>query len=386
MARRRQLLRTRLELIVWLGAAAVIAVLTVISFAMLGKDVAGIVAAVLIGIWAALPAIFTWVGRMRRGDEFHVSAAVRQPPLGYLGRLDGEHPVGAVSYSPYPFQVTWPELTIRVSNESARSHDISALVFDIKRSSPDLSCVPVIADVSRPPRTVRLLNEGWGTVGAGRLQIHFRSVTGAAIGDPWEVDVPPFTSVHQLDLGPGMAERGADVPALQAVERHRTKYTAKGVFVEQNGRWIPSAQHHEQVRAASGPFAYGVAAISGEWRFAGCADDGTPREQCLRFTLDKIHIHGTSTGNFPLSADVPSPQLQLRTTGDSYAVRHEVHETIPPNAAFEVSLTLGAPASSVHTLSIKAETDAGTTASSRDLTIRVVVPRTSRDISILRGR
>lgn len=408
--------RRRLELAVWLLATAAVVALSVVLYLRGSTALAAFVAALGVPTLALLPPVLAHASRTRRSDQLHLSvltdpaahgvggtyaASASAPsstlPLGrvtydvtpgregirvapkwaYLDLLDSGGPMPEVRYSPYPLEWSWPRLTVRLVNDGDRPLHWTSLEVEVREAVDVLRCIPVLAAVTRPSRSILFVNEGWGPADTGSVSAVLRRV-----GWPNEpgvqvhLDVQNFKGRTLFDLSRDLERYGVDVELLRRLKPSLTSISAEGSMHLVRDTWLSSDELDAMIRQAEEPFVHGVA-VSG---VVDLASEGG--HICARFQVSASVNEGGNghfTGGPPPEPDLPD--IALGASGSSSP--HAVRVAVAAGTSNDHVLTLGSDRSTRYTLALRARTDAGVVHLGDRLEVEVLVPRSHREWSAM---
>lgn len=228
----------------------------------------------------------------------------------------------------------WPELDVKVVNNTVETVFFHEAQFRVRRSRIDRRPVPVIhgaaytGDGTGWRSDFPLENVGWGPMGDCVLRFHLErpdvhaSVTGEFA---WPFDGEGFFE----DTGPliaALTEAGVDVPNLP--EADALYYGLSDV------------QHR-----ALGPFTTGEAVISGILEYTQTELDGTRTRRRNPVTIPLV------LGPKGVGAPIPpswSYQVRLRAEGRDYTVKRDISQALAPGEADRFLFAIAAPKASVH--------------------------------------
>lgn len=359
--------------VLWMVVSAVAAAGCLVIFFRGDRDLAALVAAVAFAVLAAVPGVLERSGRPRPSDRLRLvvptgpspshpvapggaRAARRRAPLGqityavvphgtgvaveprwpYLDLLADGGPVPEVDYHAPVVDWCWPTVTVRVVNDGDAAVLWRSVVVEVLEVTPDLRCVPVLADVERPPRTLLLVDEGWGTHDDGVVVGSLTAVAGAPGSSvPVRLPVPRLDGTALVDLTAPVRACGVDVDRLERLRSAGTRTSAAGAQHLVEGRWVRGEDLDALVAAASGPFPHGVSVVGRlQVPRAGPADGvafATRRPVPVR---EERAGYWTSRPQPPPAADVPL----LASTG---RVTRPVQELVGAGSARDHVVTFG---------------------------------------------
>jgi hypothetical protein len=308
------------------------------------------------------------------------SATFIEPEMGYLNKLASGGPVQDISYSPYPFSVSFPLLNALVTNNSGKTISLTELLLQVEESKLSRSPAIVVANNTRPPRTILLVNEGGGEVGPGTFQFSFRSIseTGEPMFDHYALSlaVPRFTRSCFLDLSDQIAAVGVDVQELEALDSGTTIISAAGTQVRLgSGVVLSNDELYRRVREACKPFEYEGAAVVGELEYATNDIEGQRQIKKLKLTTTVGLFKGT--GYFPLKGPSLSYDLLLEKEGVNYERRMALKTIIRTGETEAIKFRIGTLAPSVHRARVLIKYMSQGSVESSRLELTIFVPRSS---------
>lgn len=314
----------------------------------------------------------------RRGDT-DISI---EPDFDYLAKIERGAPVdGLGSGSATVFPVVYPQLSVRVVNNSPGAILLNRLVCLVEQSAPDERpfCVP--ANYLRPGRQVLILNEGSG--GVGRSTLWYRAVPFSGESHcsfdelPFSVSTEGFTRSWFADLTEGLAAQGVDIDALENLRSASTliggpKTSMPGVHELTRGwGWLSSEEHRVRIREACGPFEMPEARLFARFE----QESGPCRGLVTRFetTIGLL----TGGGYHPIVKPPAPPDVMLEVDGRGYEASMLLDQVVKAGESGELKLRVGAPNPSTHRLVLQLTYNHDRQASSRPFSLRVFVPRSS---------
>jgi nucleoside phosphorylase len=318
-----------------------------------------------------------------------------RPRADYFAAVQDGKPLPEVTYDTGgsgPFGLVFPELEIRVLNNSSRTLVVSELAVMVERSALDTMPIVLAARPLYAPRSFWLINEGWGGIASGELRYHFQADSSRPKASfdnhRYDLAVPPFRAATELDVSAALAREGVDVAALEALRTHATGVDGRGSYVQiaSDPTWrgrMAAAEHHQRVRAAYGPF--NTQYDSGQVKLFGTLTyssetEGPPAILCFRTS---VRLFGSRSSDEddrwyePYRTDVPGWDILLPVDRADYTRAARVNVIVKAGEMSTPRLRIAAARSSIHTLRIRATYNNGDSVVSDPVELRVFVPRSN---------
>lgn len=311
------------------------------------------------------------------------SSARIEPRMTYLTTLLNSGPICDAYFWYSPFTWEFPNLDIKVVNNSDKAILLSEAAFDVGRSSPDLRPIIVIrADrQQRNARHFELRNEGWGDVESCTIRYGVEpwhetwSRTSDAISEEallrptkYEAHIVRFKESSNVDASEGIAKEGAKLAEL---DRLLTNPPAE----------MTEEEWDKQTGEAAGPFAIGAALVYGALDYSWTRADATVAQERIRF-FTQVFIGNMNRLGLP---KLPSWQYQVRleTSRSEYSVALPISHELKPGDSDRFNIRVGAEVSSFHLFNLTLSYNDDLTLSPVSISLQMFVPRSGSRRAIL---
>lgn len=304
------------------------------------------------------------------------------PEMGYLSRVFAGGPVEEVSYQRYPFAISNPVLDIVVVNNSGQTLLVTGAVVRVDTSRPLARPILVVANNSRPARTVLIVNEGGGVVGPSTLRFSVADISDrcAAHSGSYDqsVQIPSFERSCFVDLSDPLKAAGIDIATLEALQPVTTIVSAQGVAERlASGEELSPEEHDRRVRAACAPYSHRIVNLIGELEYTWSTSQGEPQTDQLTFATTATLIDGT--GYFPGPPPSIESDVVLDDNREAYERRVLVRQVVGTGEAETLKLRVGATSASLHNLRICVTCEQYGEVTSDRFSLEIFVPRSSVD-------
>jgi hypothetical protein len=267
------------------------------------------------------------------------------PTMSYLDKLQAGGPIAGLSYAWCPFKWQFPNLDVKIVNNTEKTAFFTQARFEIDKSTYDPKPILVIPDHTL--LCLMLINEGWGEVIDCSLEFNI---------------IPPDQNIsfggnytYQESIGSFQEQYIIDLS---------DKFRSLGVNLEKIGdfRYLPQSL---------GPFKDGSALVYGEITYSEKTIEGKTEKNSLKFY---------TTVSFSSGASAPMPpsfyyQAMFSDWGDNYEIRVPLSQYVRPSEVDRFNILIGAPRSSVHQFRLRLESIDGTSLVSPPITLNIFVPR-----------
>jgi hypothetical protein len=282
-----------------------------------------------------------------------------QPQLGYLALLAAGGPIQGISRKGSPFEWQFPNLDLKLVNNSAKTLFFTEAVFAIEQSLRDPWPILVIRESRGNIMHFRLANEGWGPVQQCTVRYNLAPpATVLAFGGPYAytATIGDFTDDYNVDVTEGLRALGADVDTLR---RQADVYAHSGA--------PPEPQ-------LVGPFTNGEALAYGAITYTGQRADGAQKTSMVTFS--------TIVSLVPPGAHMPMPpsyqyEARFEVGKDHYEVRVPLSQVVKAGEADRFDLRIGAEQSSQHTFRLTLLYNNGQHLTVPPIALAIFVPRSS---------
>jgi hypothetical protein len=303
------------------------------------------------------------------------SALEIRPKLGYLETVTKGEPIFEILYWSCPFIWEFPNLDIKIVNNSANTIFLTEARFNVEESTPESQPLLVIkADrQQRHARHFELRNEGWADVvrcsatyglvpwreswkqidDAMRAEAEFHSAR-------HEVSIGPFSNNISVDVSAGLIADGVDLSALDKL-------------LSQSDEGITEDEWNRMASKALGPFkeasalVYGTLVYSWESAAKGIVDKRLP-------FFTRVFIANQNLEGLPRP---PSAQYNalLELHKKDYSVSVQLSQEIKPNEVDRFNIRLGAAQTSLHRFTLQLIYNDGRALAPLPVSIHIFVPR-----------
>jgi hypothetical protein len=299
-------------------------------------------------------------------------------------------PIEAIRYVWVPFEWEFPELDVKVLNNSKRTVFLTEAILRVQESR--LAPMPVLVVKSDGQRSNALhffiSNEGWGEVRNLRVYYHLTAISDGemkpvftepypfetAIGDfPESVNVcvaDAFRAVGvNLDGLASLALSGAFGMGAAVLQRKKLGTHANEVLP-------PAAEAIAKTNELLGPFQRGGALVSGELAFEALTEEGTTRAMRVKFSTT-VWLYDVALVGAPMPPTFEYA-IKLEVDGKSYERRMPISHALKPGEADRFTIKTGMDKSSRHTFRLRLADTEGHELESPTIDLVAFVPRTGR--------
>jgi hypothetical protein len=296
-------------------------------------------------------------GLTRKNDKI-----VIEPQMGYLAQLRSGGPVKSLSYWYVPYDWQFPNLDLKIVNNSKDRIYFSEAVIAVKKSSIDPRPVLHIKDSSNSQMYFMLINEGWGPATNCKLSYSFAQPNEDISFDKpyvFDQDLEDIDNAKRVDLTGSLKHAGVDVEFLKDKDRFFSDYYDGD----------KSLTHK-----AFGPFAKGKVLVYGELEYTERTTSGSENKASLKFS--------TIVSLTPPGVGVPRPptfqyDAMLKVDEVNYNVHVNINQDVAPGDTDRFNIRLAAPKSSIHDFSVRLIYNEKKTISSDEVVLSMFVPKSS---------
>ncbi len=252
------------------------------------------------------------------------------PQNNYLSLLQKGGPVYPLSYWDTPFEFEFPNLDIKIVNNTNKTIFLTQAIFNIRRSKTDPFPILLIKGVGYEMK-LPLRNIGWGKVYDCSIRCNIFPMKNIVEKNTYdyEIAIGEFEQYPEtIDFAPMLKELGVDVEKLRSERFYAFKETYTQDIVE-----------------ALGPFKDGQAKIIGEIHYSGLNSEGVKSKEKLKF--EAIIDLG------PRGAGAPRPpsfqyDIIFETDRSDYEKVLPISQDIKPGDADRFNIKISALRSSRH--------------------------------------
>lgn len=284
----------------------------------------------------------------------------------YVSIYNNGGPINAYYYDMQPFNWDYPNLDIKVVNNSNKTIFFTDIVLDIKESILDPSPVLIINNSIRNthiPMKIELNNQGWGK--ARDLKARFRLIPSDSTDYnfsgpyPYEIFVGDIDSYGWIYFSEAFKKEGVDVEKFLELYSKRHTYE----------------NYESEKQLYLGKFKKECAVALGEFEFYG--DTLTEKNKLFNIKFKTI----VYLLMFECSAEFKDFSYQYPTTkikydGKNYQVRVPISQVLKPQEADRFNLKIGVDKSSLHKFQLKLLYNNNMEVKSPEIELRAFIPRT----------
>ena len=280
--------------------------------------------------------------------------------MNYLSRIENGGPIEPISYSYVPFEWDFPNLDLKILNNSDQTIFLTDVLFEIEESRLDSFPVIIIPHIYKGNAFhFRLNNEGWGLVedlvvkyNLTPRQMSRRQLT-ANESYSHEITVGDFSETCNVNISDSLSLSGVDVDRLASLNPHHIEKT--------------------EVEKHVGPFNSGRAFVQGELSFKGTKIDGLLEEKTIKFSTSVWLYNEILYG-----APAP-PSYQYRTKflveGKNYQRSASISHILKAGDGDRFNVQIGMDKSSHHLFRVKILYNEGNEIESPWIKLTSFVPR-----------
>jgi hypothetical protein len=282
--------------------------------------------------------------------------------MGYLDQLRSGGPVKSLSYWYVPYDWQFPNLDLKIVNNSKATIYLSEAVIAVKKSHIDPRPVLHIKDSSNSQMHFWLINEGWGAATNCKLLYSFAQPSEpVSFAKPYDFsqELEVIDESNRVDLTDTLGDAGVDAAFLKDREKFFSDYY----------RGDKSLTHK-----AFGPFSEGKVLVFGELEYTERTSSGGENKGSLKFS--------TIVSLTPPGAGAPRPptfqyDAMLKVDEKDYKVHININQEVPPGDTDRFNIRLGAPKSSIHDFSVRLIYNDKQTISSDEVELSMFVPKST---------
>jgi hypothetical protein len=318
----------------------------------------------------------------KNGAGIHVS-----PKVPYLELLRSGGPIGPEHYWWTPFEITLPELDIKLVNNSSKTVFLTEADFIVDQSKLDPSPVLLIPGEGYF-MSMNIINFGWGKVKNPEFRFNLiplppkdasinqeKLFADAAGKLTQSLPVQEQDDGIEFDFAPVLASLGVDVETLRnrPVERvygsdgHQT-YT----FQPKNGpRYtLDGKQYRDRLERANGKFLGGSAFLFGEISYDS---PDVPTKRSSTKLVNIIHFGEPGVG-------APRPpsftySVKFEVNGEKYVKKVALSQVLMPQEADRFTIKIAADSSSHHLFRLRLIYNDGKSIESPNMSLDLFMPR-----------
>ncbi|HLO89006.1 MAG TPA: CHAT domain-containing protein [Nostocaceae cyanobacterium] len=324
------------------------------------------------------------------------------PQMKYLAKLANGDPISEIKVTtgePPFFSWQFPNLDIRLVNNSNKTIYITDIILEVEKSLVDPSPVVIIPENRQNLLRFELINEGWGEIKDASLQFNL-----APLGEKisWngnyqhKINIGNFTDSYTVDISNTFQQLGLDFQSIgyKVGVYNRTGNKSyyeespladdckwKYLFFQKDDKLKEKCQNIIESLgifkdSKSEDLVYGIA--YGEILFSGKTLEGKENRQTIKFST-KVPIldagqygaPGTPTYQYDAKLDVDRENYQVivQSKGSS------VSQYIKPNEIDRFNILIATPKSSFHKFRVRFIYNNGKSIVSKPIDLRTFVPK-----------
>lgn len=254
-----------------------------------------------------------------------------------------------------PYTVKFPELDIKITNDSNTTKFISQVRVDVASSKPDLRPVPKIVKGDKAGEFY-LNNEGWGAMLDGKLRLKAE-----AGGETAEFDFKEIKYRKAFTCAPFVKAAGGN-PVLYASIAHSF------VSEENDAKWKSAVGPRLIDEKFGRPEVFVPTRAEAIFRYV----DADGKHQNMSVNFETTMVLSADEGGYGLGGIEGTAQILLKDSGKDYSVDCPISIPLKAKDVCRLSVRVGAPKSSNHEFKIKLICSDGT----------VIEPKTSVRVQI----
>lgn len=295
-----------------------------------------------------------------------------EPRLEYFSILERGGLI-STGYNYTPFGFEFPNLDIKVVNNSSETIFITSAEFNLDRSESDLMPILLIrSDIYLSnERHFELVNDGWGRVDSCVVNYDIAPAPSASGSYKYKLQTEVFEERYNVDVTEGLVGEGLQIDKLQALN-WQEKGDDSVTLV--SGEKIRKSEYNRRIAAALGPFSKNQAFATGKLTCSWKDANGLSNLQTFNFSTS-VTVMNQSLGGLPAP---PTAQYQAAFGVDrrDYTVSAaDVSHTLKPGEADRFEIRVGAAKSSYHDFRLKLFYNGGGVVLSKSIHLHMVVPR-----------
>lgn len=297
----------------------------------------------------------------RTADGINVS-----PLMEYLDRYTSGGPIEPIAYDWEPFTWDFPNLDLKIVNNSHRTVFLTEVRFDIERSQPNLTPILLIQPDSYGNNAMHfwVKNQGWGLVRNLKARFHLTPLgqgtdeVAYAEPFPYEVAVEDFEEGTNINIASAFEACGVNLSAAQKLSVDRDD---------------PLDTFQPELDDLWGPFTQNGAIISGELTYNYSDVDHQEHSYAVKFSTI-VHIFDEHRMGLPMP-----PTYQYAVKFDVEQMNYQrcvsVSHVLKPGEADRFNIKIGVDRSSVHSFKLSLLHNDAQELVSPKITMSTFIPR-----------
>jgi len=280
------------------------------------------------------------------GSELHID-----PKMGYLSKLADGGPISGLDYWWSPFEWRFPQLDLKIVNNTKKTVFFTDAVFEVDKSVLDPFPILVIKESMYNVFHFKLLNEGWGDIQNCLIKFNIVSQSELVTFEkPYrhQADVGNFTEEYNVDISDALSMLGVDAHILR-----------------------------EGTREALGPFKEGVVLVFGEITFSGMTVEGSLKTSNIKFSTYVSLIYPGPGAPAPSTYQY---EAMLEVGKNNYEIRVPISQVLKQGETDRFSILIGAQKSSIHIFRLKLIYDNNQNLVSPIIVLKIFLPRSQVDM------
>lgn len=262
--------------------------------------------------------------------------------------LQQKQPMVPISYIWEPFAWDFPNLDIKVLNNTNETLYLTDIVFEVACSKPDPR--PILY-IERPAfssnkRHLALYNDGWGSLKNVNIRINSRPVKNTDFNNYGASAYLGTIDKHQnIDLTEMLHTlTGIDFDGFDQAVARISRHNSYG------DDWIDPDHNSALFRRYLGAYAKGIAYVNGILDFDADTIEEQNRHYAIMFSA-AVDLYDYAYAGIPAP---PSYQydIQLQVSGESYTVRKSISQVLKPGEIDRFNVRVYCEQSSQHTINV----------------------------------
>ncbi len=316
----------------------------------------------------------------RSADQIAIS-----PSMGYLSRLESGGPIEPIDFTWVPFEWDFPNLDVKIVNNSKQTLFFTEAVFSVMESRLDPTPVLLLRPDSFRSNALHflVLNEGWGPALDVHASFHLIPLDEGTQPDysmpyPYSLALGEIDENLNVDLSGPLAQAGVNLEALASLRVVGGTYGGGRDEVtlrhsDGSEEVVPREQFEARRASYLGRFKSGGALVSGEIAYRYTAIDGFQHQRTVRFET-VVWIFDEDLVGVPRP---PSYQygIRLLVDGSKYERRLNISQEIKPGETDRFAIKVGVDKSSRHIFHLRLIYNGSSTLESSEIRLATFVPR-----------
>lgn len=310
-----------------------------------------------------------------------------EPSMSYLSKYLNGGPIEPTRYDWVPFEWDFPELDVRVLNNSKRTVFFTEAILRVEESHLDPKPVLVIKPDAQRRNALHIFisNEGWGEVRGLRVNFHLTAFPDGRLEPvftepyPYKADIGDFLDSVNVCVADALRDAGVDLDGLASLNLngrsgkrgalcHPTK-----LDTHTNESTLSGDQWLAKMNACLGSFRNGGALVSGELVFNALTEEGTTKETRVKFST-RVWLYNANLLGLPLPPTYHYT-TKFEVNGTNYERRIPLSQALKPGEADRFNIKIGMDKSSRHFFRLRLADNEGYELESPAIQLMAFVPR-----------